>query len=166
MFRSPADKAFLKTMGLVILIAEIVVIGVSYAIFGAPYWPILAILGGAAVFAAVIGFSVLFGPDYNTFSPWPRSLPRPLRPRGVSRYPGYGPRIDPRERIVRQREADERMARDETAAVWLGLNKRDRANHGKPSPEGRTYLIWTFGPLVAVILVVALLIWGGLEATP
>jgi len=152
-------------MALVILVVEIVVIGASYVIFGEPYWLVMAITGGAAVFAAIIGFSALFGPDYNTFSPWPSSLPRPLPPRRGPDYPGYGLHGDPRERLVRQREAAERMARDESVAMWLGLARRDRPDKSASAPRSQAHLIWSLGPLVAVILVVALLIWGGTQST-
>ena len=166
MSRSPADKTFLKGMALVILVAEIIVIGVCYLVFGEPYWLVMAILAGAAMFAAVIGFSALFSPDYNTFSPRPTSLPRPLPPRRGSDYPGYGPHEDPRERLARQGEADERMARDATAGNWLGLIKQSRTSKPKPASGGAAYLTWAFGPLLAVVLVIALLIWGGLGSTP
>ncbi len=166
MFRSPADKTFFKRMTMVILIAEIVVVGVCYAVFGEPYWLVMAIMSGAAVFAAVIGFSVLFGPDYNVFSPWPSSLPRPLPTRRGSEYPGYGPHEDPHERFIRQREADQRMARDEIAGKWLGLAEQGKPDKIAPGSGRSAYLMWTFGPLVAVILVIALLIGGGIDVAP
>jgi len=166
MFRSPADKIFLKKMATVILVAECVIIGASYILFGPPYWPIMAILAGAAMFAAVVGFSVLFSPDYNVFSPWPSSIRRPLPRRGDTNYPGYGPHEDPNEPVTRRREAAERMARDKKVALWLGLTKQGRVKEPTPDSGGSAHLMWVLGPLLAVVLVVALLVWGGIESTP
>lgn len=163
MFRSPADKSFLRRMAVVIMLAECAVVAACYLIFGAPYWPMMAIWSGAAVFAAIVGFSALFSPDYNIFSPWPSWLPRPLPPRGAE-YPGYGPHEDPKVRLVRRREAVERMARDQDAAEQLGLADTRKNGHTAGHPVKSATLIWVFGPLLAVVLIFALLLWGGIEA--
>lgn len=150
-------------MAAVILFAECLVVGASYLIFGAPYWPVMAIWGGAAVFAAIVGFSALFSPDYNIFSPWPSWLPRPLPPRGAE-YPGYGPHEDPQLKLRRQREADERLALDQDAAEKLGIAEAHHDEAARPKHATSGTLIWVFGPLIAVVLIFALLLWGGIEA--
>lgn len=145
MFRSPADKMFLKRLGLVILAAEIVVVYGSYVIIGKPYWAVMAIMAGSAMFAAIIGFSTLFSEKETTI------------------LSGALPNEDPRERMARKREAAERMAQDEKAAVWFSTIRRHGRDIARSRSGGSKYLVWTFGPLIAVILVFAFLIWGGVD---
>ena len=145
MFRSPADKTFLARMALVIPLAEVAVVSFSFVVIGEPYWLVMAITAGAATFAAIIGFSALFGPDSANF------------------MSGGPPDEDPRERMARKREAADRMARDEKVAIWFGAIKRYWSNPPKRDADGSGHLAWTFGPLITVVLVIALLLWGGVE---
>lgn len=161
MFRSRADKTFLKGLAMTIVGAEILVVGVCYAIFGEPYWSVMAIIAGAAVFGALIGFSVLFSPDFNAFDPKPAYVRRLLSASPGPGYPGYGPHEDPRARAARESEAAERMKRDERAAEFFasvfGKNRRESRTSARVAP----HLRWVFGPLAIVSLVIAALLWGG-----
>ena len=166
MFRSPADKSFLKHMAAIILVAEMLVVSACYLIFGAPYWPVMAIWAGAAVFAAIIGFSALFSPDYNLFKPIPEFLKGKSLRRAGGAYPGFGPHEDPALRAVREQEFKRRRERDAAAAAWLKHGVGEHRDERKPKPIAVALYLWTFGPLVAVILVFAFLVWGGIDTAP
>ncbi len=166
MFRSPADKSFLKRLAAIILIAEVLVVAGCYLIFGAPYWPVMAIWGGAAVFAAIVGCSALFSPDYNRFNPIPELLKGKSPRRAGGTYPGFGLHEDPAVRVHREQEFSERRERDEVAAAWLKFGTGEDRGGRKPKSKQTAPYVWIFGPLIAIVLIFAFLVWGGIDPAP